>query len=132
MRLYPEVKVKRKSYAGVKSIVKPSQSMSLSEIIRRFTRNEAIPASKEGVYIDGLGDLEKMCKEDLVIQHERIEEVKQKVKKFKDEEEEKSRTAAASEEEAKFQARFKKELAKRKKKSSASTPSLPHSGETSS
>jgi len=83
MRLYPVVPVKGQSFKGVKKVVVPSQSMTLQEIIKRFVRNEALPVSKEGVYEDRYDyDLEKLSKEDLTVQHEVIEEFKEKAKKL--------------------------------------------------
>lgn len=76
MRLYPKVIVIGQSFDGVKNNVIPSQSMGLKEIIRRFVRRESLPMEKDGIYEENMGDLEKLAKQDLVIQHERIEELK--------------------------------------------------------
>jgi len=54
--------------------------MSLHEIIRRFTRGEALPIEKTGVYETRFGDLEKMRDGDLTEQVEHIEYIKESVK----------------------------------------------------
>lgn len=72
--------------AGVKikgpSLVVPNQSMSLQEILTRFTRHEELPVYHEGAYDeDGDEDLEKLANADLVDKEEyaaKLEEVKQK------------------------------------------------------
>lgn len=81
--LYPKIPVKGQSFAGVKRVVVPMQSLSLKEIIRRFVKQESLPISKEGVYDDRFDyDLEKLAHEDLTVQHEVIEEMKQKAAEF--------------------------------------------------
>lgn len=61
------------SYKGVKKIVQPNQSMSLEEILERFTRGEALPIGQQSAYdeTDDIGvDLEKIAKADLVDKEE--------------------------------------------------------------
>lgn len=84
MRLYPPVKVEGQSFKGVKVITVPNQSMTLKEIIKRFIRKESLPIDKEGVYVEGLGDLEKMQHEDMTYRDDRIAELKSIVKSGKD------------------------------------------------
>lgn len=74
--MYPTVKVTGKSFVGVKRVTVPNQSMSLREIISRFVRREPLPVSKEGVYEDRFGDLEKLKREDITVQMERVERIK--------------------------------------------------------
>lgn len=81
MHLYRPVVVKGQSFAGVKKHVIPSQSMTLREIIKRFLRKESLPIEKEGFYEERFGDLEKISKEDVVVQHERAADLKEKIEK---------------------------------------------------
>jgi len=83
MHLYPTVVVKGQSFKDCKSMVMPSQSMSLQEIIQRFTRRESLPIEHEGVYIENMGDLEKIAREDVTQRHERAEHVAELIKKAK-------------------------------------------------
>lgn len=80
MRLYPPVAVKRQSFKGEKILTIPSQSMSLHEIVRRFVRREALPLMKEGTYETRMGDLEKLSREDITVQMERVQELKSNIK----------------------------------------------------
>jgi len=93
LTLYPKVIVKGQSFVGCKVITVPDQSLSLAEIIRRFTRKEALPIEKEGTYETRFGDLEKIRDSDLTEQAEHIEHIKEahktyvkRVKKKADEE----------------------------------------------
>jgi len=74
MRLYPSVVVEAQSFIGVKIVTVPMQSMSLREIIKRFVRRESLPLAQDGIYAEGLGDLEKFSREDIVVRHERAEQ----------------------------------------------------------
>lgn len=98
--LYPPVKVTGRSFKGVKPHTVPNQSMSLREIIQRFTRKESLPIEKEGIYVEGLGDLEKMDKADIQEKREAYERVRSNVSKIKkqleDQEEEKKKRAPGS------------------------------------
>lgn len=105
MHLYPKVERKKRSFKNVKKQVLPMQSMSLKEIIQRFVRKESLPIAKEGFYEDRMGDLEKMSKEDITIQHERAALLKEQIskaqkrmaKKQKDEQEKIDSEKAAAE-----------------------------------
>lgn len=60
-----------------KKLTAPDQSMSLKEILTRFTRNEALPIGKDVEYGDeGDEDLEKISGMDLTEQAEIIEKQK--------------------------------------------------------
>jgi len=74
--LYPKVVYKRKSFKGVKKLVVPKQSMSLREILKRYVRREPLPGTKEGVYEERFGDIEKMAKADIVEQMESVDALK--------------------------------------------------------
>lgn len=74
--LYPPVTVKAQSFAHVKKLVIPNQSMSLKEILHRFIKREALPVARQGVYEERFGDLEKMSKMDIFDQMEKVEELK--------------------------------------------------------
>lgn len=77
MRLYPRVQVEAQSFEGTKKFVVPSQSMTLSEIIRRFVRKEPLPVGNGAeLYEERMGDLEKLAKEDITIQMEKAESIK--------------------------------------------------------
>lgn len=78
--LYPSnIVYEKKSFKGVKKVTVPSQSMSLREILTRFTRKESLPVEKDGVYETRFGDLEKLKNEDITVQHEKISEIKNAV-----------------------------------------------------
>lgn len=97
LHLYNSHPRKGQSFEGVKEIVKPNQSMALAEILRRFIKRESLPAMKEGIYVEGQGDLEKMSKEDIYTRHEMVSEQKKKVAKIKKElDEQKNNSAKAS------------------------------------
>lgn len=76
VRLYPPVKVIGKSFVNAKRTVVPNQSMSLREIVKRFVRRESLPLSKEGTFEDRYGDLEKLSKEDITVQMDRVEQIR--------------------------------------------------------
>lgn len=57
--------------------------MSLNEIVRRFVKRESLPMSKEGLYEERFGDLEKLAKADLVEQMERVEQLKSQIAAYK-------------------------------------------------
>lgn len=79
VRLYPQVKVPGQSFEGVSRVVVPNQSMSLQEIIKRFVRRESLPVAKDGYYEERFGDIEKLAHADMVIQMERVEELKSQI-----------------------------------------------------
>lgn len=81
IRLYPQVVVSKQSFKGTKVCTLPDQSITLKEIIKRFLRKEALPISKEGLYEDRMGDLEKLANEDITVQMERAQELKATLKK---------------------------------------------------
>lgn len=76
IRLYPSVQVTGQSFKKVKRCVVPNQSMSLREIIKRFIRRESLPVHQEGSYEERFGDLEKLSKADIVVQMEKVDELK--------------------------------------------------------
>lgn len=82
VRLYPSVKVTGRSFVGVKRVTMPNQSLSLREIVQRFIRRESLPVSHEGLYEDRFGDLEKLSRQDIVVQMERVEELKAQIDAF--------------------------------------------------
>lgn len=77
VRLYPTIQVKGKSFKGIPRQTVPNQSMSLKEILRRFTRRESLPIEKQGVYEDRFIDLEKVQWMDLTEQKEYRDELEQ-------------------------------------------------------
>lgn len=93
MHCYPKFVRKGQSFAGVKRVVVPRQSMTLQEIITRFVKREALPVVKEGIYEDRFPyDLEKLAHEDRTLQDEVLEDLKSVVKEGKERE---SKQAAA-------------------------------------
>jgi len=79
MHLYPQIKVKGQSFEGQPVLTVPNQSLSLKEILERFVRREALPVMKQGVYNTQLGDLEKLANEDITVQMERVQELKENI-----------------------------------------------------
>lgn len=93
--LYPTAsKYERKQITWGKKRTVPNQSMSLQEIIKRFTRKEALPLEKEVVYEDRFGDLEKLSREDITVRRERARDIKQWADKASKQYEEKQKKAA--------------------------------------
>jgi len=76
LKLYPSFKVKSMDFSKTKRMVVPNQSMTLQDIIRRFTRNESLPIEKRGVYEDRFGDLDKLSREDISVKAERAVQLK--------------------------------------------------------
>lgn len=58
------------SFDGIKSEVVPDQSLSLKEILERFTRGEPLAIGREPVYHDSEDDIAKLPFMDLVDQEE--------------------------------------------------------------
>lgn len=82
IRVVYDVPVKGQSFKGTKRCTVPNQSMSLREIVRRFIRRESLPVSKEGVFEERFGDLEKLSKQDIVIQMDKVAELKGQIADF--------------------------------------------------
>lgn len=80
LRLYRPVKVIGQDLSKEKVITVPNQSMTLHEIIQRFTRRESLPVMQNGTYREDMGDLEKLSKEDITVQMERVEDLRTKIK----------------------------------------------------
>ena len=76
-------KVPGTSFKGCKKHVVPDQSLSLSEILRRFVRHEALNISKEGTYAETDYDLEKVAASDPVDKEVVLEQVKQNTARAK-------------------------------------------------
>lgn len=70
-----------------KKSVLPNQSLSLQEILERFTRGEPLEIGREGAqYDDGPEDLEKVSHWDLVDRAEFINKLKQTTKHYEKQE----------------------------------------------
>lgn len=65
-----------KDFSKIPDVTVPDQSISLAEMIRRFTRNEPLPVGQKVFYMDTKYDLEKVAKMDLVDKEAFIEEQK--------------------------------------------------------
>jgi len=76
LRLYPDRPRQGQDLSKEVILTVPQQSLTLAEIIRRYVRHQPIPVSSvNGVYCNGLGDLEKLDGEDLTVKAERIAEL---------------------------------------------------------
>lgn len=104
VRLYPVFKVKGQSFKGVKRQVVPNQSLSLREIVKRFVRREQLPVHHEGLYEERFGDLEKISKQDIVEQMQKVEELKAQIRAFNKRVKDKEAKDAADKLEAERQA----------------------------
>lgn len=69
---------------GWKKFTIPNQSMTLQEILRRFVKREPLPLEHEGTFYDGEYDLEKLSKADRTEQDEVLSNVRDTVKRLKD------------------------------------------------
>lgn len=78
-------------------MVVPDQSMTLKEILLRFTRNETLPIGRDPMYSDGLEDIEKLRDMDLVDREAYVTELKAKQAKYKAQEEAKRKAAVEAE-----------------------------------
>lgn len=79
------------SRTGSKKLVVPNQTMSLEEILKRFTRGESLEIGKDGTFDDeGDDDLEKVANMDLVDKAEFVDKLKQTQKDFEKQEKEKA------------------------------------------
>lgn len=92
-----------------KKIVVPNQSLSIEEILQRFTRNEALPIGQEVQYHESDDDLEKISHMDLVDKAEYAETLKETQRVYKKQEAvkakaEKDRLLAEAKAEAKKEA----------------------------
>lgn len=68
-----------KSFKGVKRQTVPNQSLTLKEIVKRFVRRESLPVSRDGIYEERFGDLEKIKHADITEQMDRIAELKAQI-----------------------------------------------------
>lgn len=84
MHLYKPVAIKGQSFKASKKFTVPKQAMTLREIIARFTRKESLPIEKEGFYHERLGDVEKMAREDITVQMERAQKLKEGIARTKE------------------------------------------------
>lgn len=81
LRLYPKRPCPGQDLTKEVVLTVPQQSLTLAEIIRRYVRHQPIPVSSiNGVYCNGLGDLEKLDGEDLTVKAERVAELRTQVK----------------------------------------------------
>lgn len=79
-------------YNGIKIVV-PNQSMSLKEILERFSRNEELPIGKDVSFDDGDDDLEKIAHADLVDRDEYVDQLKNTQQVYKRQEAQKEKVA---------------------------------------
>lgn len=120
---------KGRSFVGIKSQLVPDQSMSLKEILTRFTRGESVPVGHTGQFDENADsedsiDYEKLAHADLVdkeehyrkledvkIRYEKQEKAKAKKKREKDEADQKAAYEARVLAEAEKLANAKQKLA---------------------
>lgn len=111
LRLYPSVKVTGQSFKKVVRRVMPNQSMSLREIVARFTKRESLPLSHEGFYEERFGDLEKHLHEDITEKVDRVNELKSTVSKGRKAEKERQEADAKTKRDAEVKAEVDKAVA---------------------
>lgn len=102
--------VEGQKFTGVKLTV-PDQSMSLQEILTRFTRNEPLPIGNQVNFHESDDDLEKISKMDLVDRQEYIEKLKTTQENFSKQEKKKAEIARKKLEDEALE-KAKKELEK--------------------
>lgn len=83
LHLYPSVPIDGKDFSKVKSITVPNQNMTLRDILKRFIRKESLPVEMEGVYYEGLGDLEKLQTEDITVRKEMAADLRRNIARAK-------------------------------------------------
>lgn len=83
-KAWPEVSAGSKTLE--KKAVVPNMTMSLQEIIDRFTRGEPLEIGRDGNYSDGDDDLEKVGHMDLVDRDEFIERQREIQKRYTEQE----------------------------------------------
>lgn len=86
---HPNFILKGEDYSNSEVLVVPNQSMSLHEILLRFTRKERLPVSHEHIYGDEIAekgvpigdlDLEKESRQDIFDMHQRAESIRDRIK----------------------------------------------------
>lgn len=65
------------SFKGAPKLTVPNQSMTLREIIRRFTRKEPLAIQKEGFYETRFGDIDALARMDITEKIEAIDAIRQ-------------------------------------------------------
>lgn len=64
------------SFKGEKVVTVPNQSMTLREIIRRFTRKEPLAIEKQGFYETRFGDIDALQRMDITEKIEAIDAIR--------------------------------------------------------
>lgn len=77
-----------------KKAVRPNMSMSLQEILERFTRGEALEIGRDVEYDDGDDDLEKVAHMDLVDRAEFVDRLKHTARQYEKQEKAKAKKEA--------------------------------------
>lgn len=72
-------------------LVQPNQSMSLEEILERFTRGEPVAIGRDVQYHESDDDLEKVSNMDLVDKAEYVDKLKQTQKNYEKQERKKAK-----------------------------------------
>lgn len=65
------------SFKNEKVVTVPNQSMTLKEIIRRFTRKEPLAIEKQGFYETRFGDIDALQRMDITERLEAIDAIRQ-------------------------------------------------------
>lgn len=105
-------------YTNVIDQVVPDQSMSLREILTRFTRGEKLPVGHEVSYHESDTDLEKLTNADLVDKADFVDKMKEVKVRF-DKQEKKKRRDAIEAEKARLKAEAIAEAKKEESKDSS-------------
>lgn len=79
--LYPDIKIVGQDFSNVPKLAVPKQSLTLREIIKRYVRKEPVPTTKDGLYVENMGDLEKLANADLTVRMERVGYLKRMLRK---------------------------------------------------
>lgn len=114
---------KERDWSKIEKKTVPDQSLSLQDILDRFTRKEALPIGKQTSYNDEIEldspfaiDLEKLAQADLLDRREALDSWNEVVDKFKAQETERQKAKDAAKAKAKAEAdeaRIQKEVSDR-------------------
>jgi len=74
---------KKYSFKKVQKVTVPNQSMTLREIIRRFTRKEPLAIEKQGFYETRFGDLDALQRMDITEKIDAIDAIRQYAQRAK-------------------------------------------------
>lgn len=108
---------KGESFEGQPVLVVPNQSLSLQDIIERFTRGEAVPVGNDVNFHDSDDDIEKIRHMDLVDREEfmnSLERIQERYKEFEQRKAKEQAEKIAAETRAKIEAETRAKVAAEK------------------